>query len=119
MPGPLRRIHLDVRFPAPDPPESHRMKAAQAGTVAARIVGAVVGGYALAYTATAFLSVYLPMSRPDRVSLASLACFVVWVAAILYAFAARSPWRAVWLPAVLSIALGLAAFLPATYGVRP
>lgn len=95
------------------------MSAAQAGAVAARTLSAVVGGYALAYTATAFLSVYLPMSRPDRVSLASLACFIVWVAAIIYAFGAKSPWRAVWLPAALSVVLGVAAFLPATYGARP
>lgn len=87
--------------------------------VAARILSAVVGGYALAYTVTAFLSVYLPMSRPDRVSLASLVCFIVWVAAILYAFGARSPWRAVWAPLALSVVLGLAAFLPEGYGGRP
>ncbi|MCP8463265.1 DUF3649 domain-containing protein [Pseudomonas sp. ZM23] len=90
-----------------------------AGAVAARIVSAVLGGYALAYAATAFLSVYLPMSRPDRVSLASLACFIVWVAAIIYAFGARSPWRAVWVPLALSVLLGVAAFLPTGYGVRP
>ncbi|MFS2125954.1 DUF3649 domain-containing protein [Pseudomonas sp. Pseusp97] len=95
------------------------MSAAQAGAVAARILSAVVGGYALAYAATAFLSVYLPMSRPDRVSLASLACFIVWVAAILYAFGAKSPWRAVCLPVLLSVVLGVAAFLPTGYGVRP
>ncbi|MFV3332080.1 DUF3649 domain-containing protein [Pseudomonas sp. NY15437] len=95
------------------------MSAAHAGALAARILSAVVAGYALAYSATAFLSVYLPMSRPDRVSLASLACFIVWVAAILYAFGARSPWRAVWLPVLLSAVLGAAAFLPAAYGVRP
>jgi hypothetical protein len=95
------------------------MSAAKAGAVAARILSAVVGGYALAYTATAFLSVYLPMSRPDRVSLASLACFIVWVAAILYAFGAKSPWRAVWLPVAVSVVLGAAAFLPTGYGVRP
>lgn len=95
------------------------MSAAQAGAVAARILSAVVGGYALAYTATAFLSVYLPMSRPDRVSLSSLACFIVWVAAILYAFGAKSPWRAVWLPVAVSVVLGAAAFLPTGYGVRP
>lgn len=95
------------------------MTAHPAVAVTARILGAVVGGYALAYTATAFLSVYLPMARPDRVSLASLACFIVWVAAILYAFGARSPWRAVWLPVALSVVLGVAAFVPAGFGVRP
>ncbi|MBB4867970.1 glucan phosphoethanolaminetransferase (alkaline phosphatase superfamily) [Pseudomonas nitritireducens] len=95
------------------------MTTSQAGAVTARILSAVVGGYALAYAATAFLSVYLPMSRPDRVSLSSLACFIVWVAAILYAFGAKSPWRAVWLPAVLSVVLAAAAFLPGSYGARP
>lgn len=100
-------------------PRSQGWSGTQAGAITARILSAVVGGYALAYSATAFLSVYLPMSRPDRVSLASLACFIVWVAAILYAFGARSPWRAVWVPAALSLVLGLAAFLPTGYGVRP
>ncbi|WP_236172822.1 DUF3649 domain-containing protein [Pseudomonas pseudonitroreducens] len=95
------------------------MSGTRFGAVAARILSAVVGGYALAYTATAFFSVYLPMSRSDRVSLASLACFIVWVAVIIYAFGAKSPWRAVWAPAALSIVLGLAAFLPTAYGVRP
>jgi hypothetical protein len=95
------------------------MTGTQSGAVVARILSAVVGGYALAYTATAFLSVYLPMSRPDRVSLSSLACFIVWVAAIIYAFGAKSPWRAVWLPVAVSVVLGVAAFVPATYGVRP
>lgn len=90
-----------------------------AGAVAARILSAALGGYALAYTATAFLSVYLPMARPDRVSFASLASFFVWVAAIIYIFAARSAWRACWAPLALSLVLGLAAFLPAGYGVRP
>ncbi|MFV3303867.1 DUF3649 domain-containing protein [Pseudomonas sp. NY15181] len=89
------------------------------GAVTTRILSAVVGGYVLAYTATAFLSVYLPMARPDRVSFASLASFFVWVAAILYVFAARSAWRACWAPAVLSLLLGLAAFLPGGYGARP
>ncbi|QRY79291.1 DUF3649 domain-containing protein [Pseudomonas sp. PDNC002] len=95
------------------------MTAQTAISVTARILSAVVGGYALAYTATAFLSVYLPLSRPDRVSFASLACFIVWVAAIIYAFAARSPWRAVCVPVALSVVLGLAAFLPGGFGGRP
>jgi len=100
-------------------PHARRLSGAQAGAVAARILSAVVGGYVLAYSATAFLSVYLPLARPDRVSFASLASFFVWVAAILYVFGVRSTWRAVWVPLGLSVALGLAAFLPAGYGVRP
>ncbi|MHB9797053.1 DUF3649 domain-containing protein [Pseudomonas sp. MT3] len=100
-------------------PRARRMTGAQAGAVTARILSAAVGGYALAYAATAFLSVYLPMERPDRVSFASLASFFVWVATILYVFAARSAWRATWVPLALSLLLGLAAFLPGGYGVRP
>ncbi|WP_152225565.1 DUF3649 domain-containing protein [Pseudomonas sp. SCB32] len=100
-------------------PHARRLSGIRAGAVAARILSAVFGGYALAYTATAFLSVYLPMARPDRVSFASLASFFVWVAAIIYVFGVRSPWRAVWAPVALSVVLGLAAFLPGGYGVRP
>ncbi|MDF3937191.1 DUF3649 domain-containing protein [Pseudomonas citronellolis] len=85
----------------------------------ARILSALFGGYALAYTSTAFLSVYLPLARADRVAFASLACFLVWVVAILYVFAARSTWRACLVPALLSAALALAAFLPHDLGVRP
>lgn len=87
--------------------------------VTARVLSAALGGYALAYTATAFLSVYLPMARPDRASFASLASFIVWVAAIIYIFAARSTWRACWAPLALSLLLGLAAFLSGGYGARP
>ncbi|MFP9025861.1 hypothetical protein ACLI38_34355, partial [Pseudomonas aeruginosa] len=63
-------------------------------SVTGRILVAVLLGYALAYAVTACLSIYLPLPRPDRVSFGSLGCFAVWVAAIVYAFAARSAWRA-------------------------
>ncbi|KFF34207.1 hypothetical protein G039_0319530 [Pseudomonas aeruginosa VRFPA01] len=63
-------------------------------SVSGRILAAILLGYALAYAATACLSIYLPLPRPDRVSFGSLGCFAVWVAAIVYAFAARSAWRA-------------------------
>ena len=65
-------------------------------SVTGRILVAVLLGYALAYAVTACLSIYLPLPRPDRVSFGSLGCFAVWVAAIVYAFAARSAWRACW-----------------------
>ena len=57
-------------------------------SVTGRILVAVLLGYALAYAVTACLSIYLPLPRPDRVSFGSLGCFAVWVAAIVYAFAA-------------------------------
>lgn len=85
----------------------------------ARILSALFGGYALAYCATAFLSVYLPLARADRVAFASLACFLVWVLAVLYAFGTRSTWRACLVPLTLSALLALAAFLPHDFGARP
>ncbi|WP_137818049.1 DUF3649 domain-containing protein [Pseudomonas sp. 2FG] len=87
--------------------------------VTSRILAAILGGYALAYAATAFLAVYLPLMRSDRVVFASLACFAVYTAAILYAFAARSALR-VWLVLLgLTALMALAAFLPAEFGARP
>lgn len=86
---------------------------------ASRIVAASLGGYALAYAATAFLAVYLPLARGDRAVFSSLACFAVWVAAALYVFAARSVGRA-WLSLVgLGGLMALAAFLPSEFGARP
>nr|WP_243723922.1 DUF3649 domain-containing protein [Pseudomonas aeruginosa] len=43
----------------------------------------------------------------------------VWVAAIVYAFAARSAWRACWVLALASLALGGLAWLGLDYGARP
>ncbi|MGK9064098.1 DUF3649 domain-containing protein [Stutzerimonas chloritidismutans] len=87
--------------------------------LAGRITAALFGGYALAFGVTAFLTVYLPLSRPDRVVTASLLCFAVWVAAVIYAFAARSAWRAwLWL-ALLALSLGLLAYLPTELRTRP
>jgi len=87
--------------------------------LAGRIAAALFGGYALAFGVTAFLSVYLPLARPDRVVTASLLCFAVWVAAVIYTFAARSALRAwLWLGG-LTVLLCLAAYLPVEWRSRP
>ncbi|MDH4561930.1 DUF3649 domain-containing protein [Pseudomonas sp. BN411] len=87
--------------------------------VTARVLAAILGGYASAYAATAFLSVYLPLVRSDRVVFASLSCFAVYTLAIIYAIAARSALRA-WLVLIGATALmALAAYLPGDFGVRP
>jgi len=88
-------------------------------SLAGRISAALLGGYALAYGFTAFFSVYLPMPRPDRVVTASLLCFAVWVAAAIYAFAARSATRAWVLFAGLVAICCLAAYLPTEWRSRP
>lgn len=87
--------------------------------VTARLLAAILGGYAAAYAATAFLSVYLPLVRSDRVVFASLACFVVYTIAIIYAFAARSALRAWLVLAGVTVLMALAAYLPTDFGVRP
>ncbi|MEK1905473.1 MAG: DUF3649 domain-containing protein [Pseudomonas sp.] len=88
-------------------------------SIASRVLAAILGGYALAYGCTAFLSVYLPLARADRVVFASLLCFAVWTSAVIYVFAARSATRAwLWLGG-LTLVLCLAAFLPTELGVRP
>ena len=84
-----------------------------------RISAALLGGYALAFGFTAFFSVYLPMSRPDRVVTASLLCFAVWVAAAIYAFAARRALNAWLLIAVLTALFCLGAYVPTDWRTRP
>lgn len=87
--------------------------------MASRIVAAIFAGYGLAYASTMFLTVYLPLVRSDRVVFASLASFLVYVAAIIYTFAARSATRA-WLVLLgLGLLLALAALIPGVeYGAR-
>lgn len=87
--------------------------------VTARVLAAILGGYAVAYVATAFLSVYLPLVRSERVVFASLSCFAVYTLAIIYAFAARSALRAWLVLAGVTALMALAAYLPSDFGVRP
>ncbi|MCF7220694.1 hypothetical protein [Marilutibacter chinensis] len=83
------------------------------GAVAARVLAAVVGGYYLAHGATAFLTLVLPLARVDRVIAASLLSFAVWCAAAIHAFAARSAWRAWWVPGLFaSVLLGATMLFP-------
>ncbi|MHA6639172.1 DUF3649 domain-containing protein [Stutzerimonas frequens] len=87
--------------------------------IASRVLAALVGGYAVAYAVTAFLAVYLPLARPDRVVFSSLASFAVWTAVAIYVFAARSATR-VWLLIVgVTVLLCLSAFLSGDWRVRP
>ena len=58
--------------------------------VAARLVLAVLGGYALAALSTALFSLILPMERAEAVTAATLFSFPVMALAVLYVFATRS-----------------------------
>jgi hypothetical protein len=62
--------------------------------IASRALAALVGGYALASAFTAFFSLALPLHPGEAVLTASLLGFVVYVAAIIVVFGARSATRA-------------------------
>ncbi|MBW3551674.1 MAG: DUF3649 domain-containing protein, partial [Proteobacteria bacterium] len=87
--------------------------------VTARIAAAVVGGYFAAHAFAAFMTLVLPFARPDRVVTGTLLAFLVWCVAALHAFAARSAWRAWWVPVAAGIVLlGIALTFPEA-GTRP
>lgn len=69
---------------------------ASAGEIAVRAVAAVLGGYGVAFAATAMLALVLPLPPADAVTVATLLSFVIYIAAALWAFAARTAVRA-WL----------------------
>jgi len=72
--------------------------------VTSRVAAAAFGGYALAYACTAWLSAVLPLGKSEAVLTASMVSFVIYTAAILWAFAATTPMRA-WLVLLIPTAL--------------
>ncbi|BCA56628.1 hypothetical protein W02_37680 [Nitrospira sp. KM1] len=68
--------------------------------VASRTAAAVLGGYALAYAATACLTLILPLAKSEAVLTAAMLSFVWYTGAILWAFAAATPRRA-WIGVVV------------------
>lgn len=79
--------------------------------VAARAVAAVAGGYALA-AAVAIAATALPGPRAEAAMIGIMLGFVAYTLAMVWAFAARSAWRA-WagllVPAALLAAIGILA----------
>lgn len=69
-----------------------------------RVGAATLGGYALAYACTGFLSITLPLTKSEAVLTASMMSFVIYTAAILWAFAATTPMRA-WLVLLIPTAV--------------
>ncbi len=61
-----------------------------------RVFAALLGVYGLTYAFTAFFSLALPLVRTEAVLTASLLSFLVYPAAVIGVFAARSALRA-WL----------------------
>ena len=65
----------------------------RAGPLAARIAGAIFGGYALGALASV-AALALPMSAPQAVVTGMLASFVFYAGAVIWVFLARSARRA-------------------------
>lgn len=85
----------------------HRFEALRRrGDLALRILAALPLGYAVATLWAMALSRVLPMPRADATTTGMLAAFAICAVAAMWAFAAKSGWRAVW---VLAVAGGVAA----------
>ncbi len=78
--------------------------------LASHIIAALLGGYLLALSASVLLAAVFPASRSDATLVAHVISFAVYVAAILWAFAAQHHARA-WLnmlvPSLPLLAAGL------------
>ncbi len=109
----MRTIPLFVR------PAQRKRRGVSPWTAAARTLAALLAGYWVAWGSTAFLTLALPMSRANRVTTASLLCFAVWTAAAMYAFAARSAWRAWWRLLLTGAALYVPALIFSAGAMRP
>lgn len=70
--------------------------APSAGHVCQRVVAAVIGGYALAVTASTCLSFILPLPRDDATLTGLLISFAIYAGAVLWAFAVHSLQRLWW-----------------------
>ena len=84
-------------------------RARRAGPVAARIVGAVFGGYALGALASV-AALALPIGAPQAVITGMLASFVVYAGAVIWVFLARSARRAWAGLLIAAVPLALAAW---------
>ncbi len=79
--------------------------------IAARTMLAVLGGYAFTYAFTAAFARLLPLDPVDAIATASLLSFVVYLAFMLWAFAAASL-RRVLIGVSLALPLAVIGFWP-------
>ena len=76
------------------------------GDIALRILAALPLGYAVATLWAMALSRILPMNPAEATTTGMLVAFVICAVSAIWAFAAKSGWRAIW---VLAAAGGVAA----------
>jgi hypothetical protein len=94
-------------------PRHHHPRARSARwSVVSRLLAGAVGGYALAAFTTTTLALASRAPRDEAVHLATLPSFLIWTAAIVWAFSARTA-RGAWLGIVAPTALlgGVTAWL--------
>jgi hypothetical protein len=81
------------------------------GDMALRIIAAVPLGYAVASLWAMALARLLPGDRAEATAAATLVSFALCAGATMWAFAARSGWRAVWTLALCGLLAGGATWL--------
>ncbi|MDH4585052.1 iron transporter [Pseudomonas sp. BN415] len=79
--------------------------------VLSRSAAALLGGYLFSYAFTAALARLSPLDGADAVIVATLPSFAIFTFAILWAFAARSAWKA-WLLTAWALPLAAVGFWP-------
>lgn len=83
-----------------------------------RVLSALPLGYTVASLWAAALARLLPVDRAEAAIWATLAAFVICAAAAIWAFAARSGWRATWTLALLGALPALVAWTSIAAGGR-
>lgn len=80
-------------------------------SIAARVLAAVVGGYAAAGLATVAISRWLPLSKAEATHVATLLSFVIYVAIVLAVFHASTARHAWLLIASICVVATLSAYV--------
>ena len=83
--------------------------------IAARVILAIVGGYAVAALASGWLALVLPGGRAEAVSTAMLASFAIMAAAVIWVFAARTLGRAALVMGLVATLLSAALWLAGAF----
>jgi hypothetical protein len=83
---------------------------AKRGDVMLRVLAAIPLGYGVASLWAMALARMIPGARSEATIIATLVAFVICAVAAMWAFAARSGWRAVWTLAVLGAVAGAIAW---------
>jgi len=89
---------------------SHRPWAKR-GDMVLRVLAAIPLGYGVASLWAMALARVIPGARSEATVIATLVAFVLCAVAAMWAFAARSGWRAVWTLALLGAVAGAIAWM--------